>query len=228
MRERLESRSEKRLHKRLRRAVDQRQRQLEAGKFSAKSGEGKLSIIISSAVTPDTTYASKGREPWYFRLEAECLKEQRSSEHQEVLLRERGSADDVKTDLADPDVTDIIFVGNGTINALFLSGDKYFTWWDAARASTALKQGRVEQRMCGHFPPDVPYHVPLGTFAVSDLRNVTAATGMVIPDRDPADELFQPVFSSPEDPIGQIQDLNERFAGKPPAVIGDNRQLASI
>lgn len=228
MGERLESRSEKRLRKQTARAVQEHRRKLELGQVSLKSGDGKLVIAVSRARSSHDLYDSKGKDPQYFRLEAERLEEERAGDHQAVVVRERASTAQMREDFGDPEVSDIILVGNGTINALSLDDRRYFDWWDAARAATTLKQGKVEQRMCGNFPSEIKYHAPLGTFTVSDLRNVTAATGKLIPDLDPSDELFQPVFSSPDDSLGQIQALNEQYAGRPPLKIGDNRQLASI
>jgi hypothetical protein len=229
MGERLESRNEKRLRKQAVRAAKERKCKLEdGGQLSLPSDKGKLVIAVSRVRSSHDLYDSKGKDPQYFRLEAERLEEERAGDHQEVVLRERASTAQMRRDFGDSEVSDIILIGNGTINALSLDGGQYFDWRDAARSATTLKQGRVEQRMCGNFPSEIPYHVPLGTFAVSELTSVIAAAGEVIPDHDPPDERFQPVFSSPDDPLGQIQGLNNRFAGMAPIIIGDNRQLASI
>lgn len=228
MGERLESRNEKRLRRQAVRAAQERERKLEAGQLSLPSDKGKLVIAVSRVRSSHNLYGSNGKDPNYFRLEAERLKAERSGDNQEVVLRERATPAQMRRDFGDPEVSDIILVGNGTINALPLDGGQYFDWWDAARAATTLKQGRIEQRMCGNFPSEIPYHVPLGTFVVSNLENVIAATGKIVPDRYPHDELFQPAYAGPDDPFAQIQALNELHAGKPPVFVGDNRQLASI
>lgn len=226
--ERLESREAKRLRRQATRSALAREVKLQTRQLSLPSDQGRLVIAVSRVRGSHDLYGSNGRDRHYFLLEAERLKEERASDHQEVVVRERATTAQMKADFGDPEVSDIILVGNGTINALALDGGQYFDWWAAAKATVSLKQGRVEQRMCGNFPSEKPYHVPLGTFAVSDLRHVTAATGRVIPDLDPFDELFEPVFASPDDPLGQIQALNEQYAGRPPVFIGGNVQPASI
>lgn len=227
MSEKLETRSEKRLHKRLARAAQERKHRLEAGQLSLESGSGKLAIIVSGKKNPKSIYASKGRDTWFFRLEAERLARERAGDHQEVVIRTGAIAGEMTADFANPEITDIILIGHGTISSIPTDSKGYFTWWDAAKAATNLKQGKIEQRMCGNFPPDIPYHVPLGTFAVSDLANVVAAPGKVIPDCNPADELFHSVYAGSSDAVGQIQALNEGHRDNT-VIVGDNRQLASI
>jgi hypothetical protein len=143
---------------------------------------------------------------------------------------------DMKIDFGDREVTDIILIGHGSISAMWADNGKHFDWQTAARAASYLKQGKLEQRMCGNLPykkaeSDIPgaghieelphkYSVPLGTFAVSELANLTAATGMSIPNVNPADELFRPVFpcskaSVPE----QIQAFNEMYANLPTLIV---------
>jgi hypothetical protein len=231
-----ESKSEKRLHRELERAAKERTHKIESGRLSLASGEGMLSIIVSGQKKKRQidTYGSKGRDPYYFRLEAERLEAERAGDHQDVVIRHRATPDILSTDLGNPEITDIILLGNGTINSIVLglakfSGkEKHFSWRHAARAATSLKQGRIEQRMCGNFPFEGPNNVPLGTFAVSDLANVTAALNMIVPDRDPDDGLFRPFMDESSGPLAQIQSLNNRYAGSMPAIVGGNGQLASI
>lgn len=231
-----ESKSERRLRTRLIVAASERIRKQESRQLSLRSGEGLLSIIVSGQKKQDRidTYGSKGRDPFYFRWEAERLKAERAPDHQDVVVREKATPDVLSADLGNPEITDLILVGNGTINAILLGltkfskKEKYFNWRDAARAATTLKQGRIEQRMCGNFPFESPQNIPLGTFAVSDLANVIAAPGIIAPDRDPDDALFRPFMDESSGVLGQIRALNEEYAGRPPIIVGGNGQPASI
>lgn len=217
-------------------AAGERQHKIDSDRLSLPSGDGLLSIIVSGQKKKRSidTYDSKGRDPFYFRLEAERLEAERVAEHQDVVVRHRATPDVLSADLGNPEITDIILIGNGSINSILLgitrfSGKElYFNWRHAARAASTLKQGRIEQRMCGHFPFASHRNVPLGTFAVSDLANVVAAPSAVIPDHDPDDGLFQPFMDESSGPFAQIQSLNNRYADSVPVIVGDNGQLAGI
>jgi len=160
-----------------------------------------------------------------FLEEAERLREERRTRHQHVDIRSRALAQDMAFDFADPEVTDIILIGHGNISSLWTDNDKYFDRQDAAKAVRHLKQGMVEQRMCGNFadrPEEVAkpnderqprFRVPLGTFVVCEPANVLAAVNKVVPDVNPPDELFQPVYANGQPLLPQIYALNEQFAG---------------
>lgn len=85
--------------------------------------------------------------------------------------------------------------------------------------------------MCGNLPSkkviingqeteELPhrYSVPLGTFAVSNLTNITAAVGLKIPDVNPQDALFKPIFTASDGALEQIQAFNEQYASRPTAI----------
>lgn len=233
-RAREKSRSHRRLIKDIAKASERRQRLLDEGRLSLPRGAGKLAIIVSRF--PDHNNADLTPEQQYraFLEEADRLRQQRSQEHQEVVVRSLSVAGDMKIDFGDPEVTDITLVGHGTISFIRTDEGKYFDWHTAAKATSYLKQGRIEQRMCGNLlaPRDrnsyegtsegLPhrYSVPLGTFAVSNLAHVIAAANMEIPNIDPADDLFRPVFSASQSSAPTaIQAFNEAYAEIPAQVI---------
>ena len=223
------SRSHRRLLKDIDKAAEKRLHLLDEQKFSLPSGEGKLAIIVSRVPDYRTKNVSAEQQHKAFLEEAYRLQQQRLSDHQEVMIRPIAVVGDMKFDFGDPEVTDIIMIGHGCISSMWADGGRYFDWHDAAKATSFLKQGKIEQRMCGNLPSkksktnelgilateELPhkYSVPLGTFAVRELVNVTAATGMSIPDVDPSDELFRPIFSATHISVPeQIQVFNETYA----------------
>lgn len=210
-----DSKTYRRLHKRVVKAAAARERKLDSGKLSVPSGLGRLSIIVSSRATwPTMMDEDRVREEHQDRLEeAERLREERIGQFAEIVIRPRAFIRDLKMDFANPDVSDICLIGHGTINGLLTnSNGKYFSWEDAARSAGHLKQGRIEQRMCGTFPTDLRYPVALGTFAVSHVSNVIAAVGVAVelPGGKSRDHLFTPIYNEEEHIIDQIERLNER------------------
>lgn len=220
-------RSHNRLLKDIKKASDRREKQLQDGRLSLPSGAGMLAIIASNA--PDfRSKLSPEQQMKAFMEEAEMLQAERTFQHQQVKIRRRAVVQDLRLDFADPEVTDIILTGHGSISALWAAGGKNFDWRIVSKATSYLKQGRIEQRMCGNFPSEkiqidgetketLPhkYSVPLGTFAVSRLSNVIAAPGMHIPDEYPPSDLFRPVFNDEVGAPEQIQALNERYGNLP-------------
>lgn len=220
MKEALKSRSQRKLNSQIIRAAERRECLLEAGRLSLESGLGQLVIIVSQAPSYKAITQYTPKQQWrHFMNEAERLAQERTDDHQDVLIRPKAVIGDMKLDFANPEVTDLILIGHGSIDSLWVDGsNKYFSWHQAAKTTTDLKQGKIEQRMCGNFP--LGYNVALGTFAVSRLTNVIAAPGTIVPDFNPSDELFQPVYGSDElDPTEQIAALNSAYAGKQPVVI---------
>lgn len=226
------SRSEQRLLKRIDKASARREALLQDGKLSLPSGLGKLAIIVSRSPDDGAGRLAPKEQHMAFLKEADDLKEHRQGLHQEVVVRPIAVMEDMKLDFADPEVTDIMLIGHGSINAMWTDGGRSFDWEVASKAASYLKQGKIEQRMCGNLPSkklqfssgkyveELPhgYSVPLGTFAVSDLRNVIAAPGIVVPDMNPSSELFMPIFSADTNAAKQVADFNAEF-GNTPSVI---------
>lgn len=225
-----EPRSHRRLVSAIERQAVAREKKLAAGKLSLPSGEGILAIIVSNQ--PDSNSPTPDdRQRQAFHNEAERLQEQRRTAHQEVVIRRRAVARDIKFDLTDPEITDVIMIGHGSIGCLWTEKNGRLDWHMVAKATSALKQGKIEQRMCGGFRKQRAeygatreeriyqnYSVPLGTFAVSNLGNLLAAPNVIVPDVNPPDALFKPVFADEQDVVAQIAALNEQHAAKPATV----------
>ena len=222
-----EGRSHRRLLRDIQRATDRRERLLEEDKVSLPSGMGKLAIIVSRV----SDYRSKltaQEQHQAFLDEAERLEQERSKNHQLVDLRRIAVVSDIKMIFADREVTDMILIGHGSLGCLWADGGRYFDWHDAAKSASYLKQGRIEQRMCGNLPPKdgkvsetglegLPhkYAVALGTFAVTDLTNVLAAAGREVQEVDPPDDIFQPIYSGLGTVSENIHALNQRYGDQP-------------
>jgi hypothetical protein len=228
-----QNRSERRLNKDIETASQRRQNLLDDDHLSLASGAGKLAIIVSSAPAFGSAHLGPKEQHKAFLEEAYNLRDTRAHLHQGVVVRPRAVLLDMKVDFADREITDIVLIGHGCINALWTEGGKSFDWRIASKATSYLKQGKIEQRMCGNLPAnklildsgelieELPhrYSVPLGTFAVSKLTNVIAAPGLVLPDVKPNEELFKPTFIADNDPIAQITIFNENFGNAPSIVV---------
>jgi hypothetical protein len=221
------SRSQKRLIKDIAKLSERRERLLDKGKLSLPSGEGLLAIIVSRV--PDYHSELSPREQHKaFLEEAERIGQERSKDHHAVAVRPMPATASMRMDFADPEITDIILIGHGSIGCLWVDGGRYFDWHMAAKAAHTLKQGRIEQRMCGNLPPktgktrdmkaeSIPhkYSVALGTFAVSNLGNVLAAAGREVSEINPPDELFQPIYTSHGTAPEEIEAFNQMYGEQP-------------
>lgn len=213
MKESLNRRSLKRTHKQLAKAVEQRDRLIDKERLSLPSGEGILSIIVSKSpsfktnLTADEQYSA-------FMDEAEDLKELNEYAHQEVRIRQRAIPTDIKMEFADPEVTDIMMIGHGSIGTLWVDDGGKLGWRDIAKSAKYLKQGTIEQRMCGNFP--LEFNVPLATFAAASLDKIFAAPNVVVPDINPPENIFIPIYNNQTDLLTQINDLNSQYTHKYP------------
>ena len=196
-------------------ASKKRQELLDAGRLSLPRGAGKLAILVAQDPTiSHTTSGFKLRQA--FLAEAERLREERLGDNQDVVVRRHVTPSLIKHELIDPEVTDMVLIGHGSIGSFQCDGSgNNFDWYGVSRAVTHLKQGNFEQRMCGSFPVG-KYAVPMGTFAVADLTNVVAAAGRKVDDINPDEALFQPVFTEPDGPIQQIRQLNIMYFRQDP------------
>jgi len=219
MKELAQSRSAKRLRKQLVAAIEKRERLLQEP-FSLESELGKLVIVVSSAADlksqtpPDKQYAT-------FIDEAERLKAERGSRHAAVEIKPKAFPMDISFDLADRDVSDLIFIGHGSISNFWTDGQRRnYDWRDVSKGASHLKTGVIEQRICGHLPEEVKLHVPLGTFALANLENLYAAPGKQLPDdQDPGDAVMERVYSNHIPLLDQIQHLNEALYAEPPEIV---------
>lgn len=146
------SRSERRLYRDIETASQRRQTLLDDGKLSLASGAGKLVIFVSSAPAFGAAHLEPREQHRAFLKEAYILKEIKASQHQEAVVRPKAVITDIKLDFADPEVTDITLIGHGCISSVWTEGGKNFDWRSASKATGYLKQGKIEQRMCGNLP----------------------------------------------------------------------------
>ena len=112
--------------------------------------------------------------------------------------------------ISNPEYTDVILIGHGNIDNIFLPGGCYYNWADVSLATKHLKTGKFVQRVCGGFRAD-GRSVLLGTFAVADLSNVEAPVGVPIDDISPEEELIRPVYENNADLRMQIDTLNRLY-----------------
>jgi len=188
--------------------------------FSVESGMGRLAIVVSdradhfNAVQRSNNLGISYSE--YLRMqirgfeaESERIKAERGSQH-ELVARLYATDTNFSNIFSNPLYSDVVLIGHGSISSIWTRGEKKnFDWQNVSKMATHLKRGVVEQRMCGAFPLADGMNVPLGTFAVSQLSNLRAATGMYIADDDPGDAVFTPVYNDREGLMYQIQNLNQ-------------------
>ncbi len=126
------------------------------------------------------------------------------------------SIDDLKTIVQDHTVSTLAFVGHGSLGAWWRYDAKVhsaISWYDFATMSTHLKQGTVEQRTCASSADSKTVRLPVGTFMVSDQRNVIAPVGYALggcAGSDEFEDVLRPVFvnevNTPSDLISQVHD----------------------
>ncbi len=194
-------RSIRKFHTRLEHAVVDRQQMLDKEQLSLESGLGKLVIVVSRQGNFASS-VSRSEQINAFEEEAEMLRDSRQGHHQDIIVRHQSVVGDLVLDLQDPEVTDLVLIGNGSIADFWAAGGKHFDWLTVAKKAKHLKQGKIEQRVCGHFP--LKTSVPLGTFALRDQTQLIAPTGQLIPDVHPAGELFSPVYTKPNNDSADI------------------------
>ena len=202
-------RSEKRFHKELTKAVSLHGDRLANKKLSLPSGLGKLVIVVSNAPDYRSSLPSATQKE-VFNDEADLLAEEYRSRHQEVQIKRIANAQDLKMDLADREVTDLTLIGHGSIGDFWMDDGGHFGWQDVSESTKYLKQGKIFQRVCGHYA--LEKSVATGTFGESDQRNVIAPVGLKIPDMNPDENLFVPVYQQASNTVGDILKLTkERY-----------------
>jgi len=199
----------KHFHNKLDNAVENRLRKFEQGKLSLPSGAGRLVIVASQAIDLRAPIDESEQRRHVNEL-ADRLAAERAHLHQEVVVARHVAPLVMNMDLVDPTVTDMILIGHGSIGNFWGENGVRIDWQDVNEAMSkrgVLKQGSIEQRTCGHFAVNTA--VPWGTFAVSDQRNLVAATGVPVDDiRD--DTMFKPIYDKPHNTVEDIIALNQR------------------
>jgi hypothetical protein len=193
------SRSNRRFEKAVDSAVARRERLLAKGLLSVV--DGRVDIHISSVPDNKNTNLSPEEQIRVFNEEGEQI----ADGYQSSRVVRHASAVAITDSLIDPETSGIVFIGHGNIGSFWVSGG-VFGWQDVASTTTPLKTGVIEQRMCGHFPRRT---AALGTFAVSELNLVIAATGEFVDDVAPDSSLFVPVYDASVDLREQIRALND-------------------
>lgn len=200
--------------RRLTAEVREHKRKLHAERISLPSQLGKLVIVVSNRVSKEGGHtAQEQREA--FHAEADQIAEQRkrTGSYGAVEVRRSAEAATIAQDLGDKEVSGIILIGHGAIDRFWLDvGDK-LRWRNVAAQARYLKQGQIEQRMCGHFRDYDS--VPLGTFAMLDQRHLVAPVGVKIDDVHPDEAAFRPVYEKPVNTVDDIRNLIKQYASMP-------------
>lgn len=207
--------------RRLKSANEKREKLATRGEFSLPSEMGRLAIVVSDR----PNYMSAGnasrqfgisyedyirQEIESFEKEAERIKNDRGANYESV-IRLYATDENLGYVFRNRTISDVVVIGHGSINSIWSRGaERYYDWVQASNASNHLKLGVIEQRMCGGFPMSDGRNAPLGSFVVRTLSNVWAAVGVDVPDSDPGEGLFQPVFNDDNALISQIHSLNKQ------------------
>ena len=184
------SRSQKRYEKNLYNAYEKREKLLENDRISKPLAT--LAIYVSTATNLNSSTDPRGQIEAFIE-EGEALKHRYASKFNEVVLYTSVNKRLIDMDLADEEVSAIITVGHGCMGDFMLSGGEHYTWHDVAKATKYLKHSIV-QRTCGTVAKGV-WTAPWGTFAVADQRQLYLPNGLSVPDINPDDECFQPIYT---------------------------------
>jgi hypothetical protein len=153
-------------------------------------------LMRGSGVGAGSVY--RGRDIKLFRREALSIADRMRADggNPEVILDTRYS--DIVDVLTDPTFSSIIFIGHGCLSSVYVpTYDKQIgvcDWEYVSKAADHLKTGTFFQRVCGNFGRE--FNVPLGTFAVTDHRNVVAPVGLQFKPKGlehPHNDFLEPV-----------------------------------
>ncbi len=212
------SKNQRRFASRLGHEVKEHERKLLNAHVSVQSRVGKLAIIVSNRVFKYGEYDARTQRE-AFHDEADEIAELRSGCYGGIEIRRAAKAPEIARDLGDKEVSDMIFIGHGSISGIWLDTGQTLRWRNVAKHTRYLKQGRIEQRMCGHFSDYDS--VPMGTFALLDQRGLIAPVGAEIDDVDPDETLFRPVYEKSLNTAKDILALIRSFDDQPPVDTAD-------
>lgn len=146
----------------------------EQEQFSLPLSVGRWAIMAAYDTVDDSP-----KEIRRFRNEALVIAKMLQSRGLGAFAILQADYDDFSEILADTTICSVITVGHGTLSSFFVQRgdnvDGMIDWQDVANMTTHLKSGIFVQRHCGVMSRDL--NVPLGTFAMSDHRNVIAPVG---------------------------------------------------
>lgn len=198
----------------MRYALAEHERKLAENDLSLPSKIGKLVIVVSNRTFKHSDYPIQMQRD-AFHAEAEDIAERRMGQYGGIEIRREALAPGIALDLADKEVSDMVMIGHGAIDSLWLDSGGSLRWRTVAKYAKYLKQGGIEQRMCGHFNGFDA--VPMGTFALSDQRNLVASVGAEIDDINPDESLFRRVYDkeriTASDITALISDHEDQFMG---------------
>lgn len=201
--------------------VEQREQKIRNGMVSLPSHLGKMVIVVSNSIFLDSEYDSETQ--WQaFHDEADRFAELGAGYYGGLEVRRSAKLSEIKDDLRDKEVSDMVFIGHGSIDKFWLDNGHSLGWGRVAKYAKYLKQGRLEQRMCGNFNHFSA--VPMGTFALWDQRDLVAPLGEEIDDVCPDETLFGPVYDKPNNSTDDILNLIRYFDSSDTRMIRESAQ----
>lgn len=182
---------------------------LQAQKLSLEPHLGQLAILVSSWTRDDIPMSPEAQQNAMDEA-AEYLQERAQQEgvYSDIDIRRHASKATLLETIEDDEVAGITLVGHGNISTFHTTDASSLKWFTAAAHTDHLKQGGIEQRMCGRVYKG---EATLGTFLVADQRNILAAPGINIGDLVDDEELFVPVYDKSQNTPDEIQALHERY-----------------
>ncbi|HCR56048.1 TPA: hypothetical protein DIV49_03675 [Candidatus Saccharibacteria bacterium] len=182
---------------------------LQAQKLSVEPHLGQLAILVSSWTRNDIPMSPEAQQNAMDEA-AEYLQEraQQKGVYSDIDIRRHASKATLLETIEDDEVAGITLVGHGNISTFHTADASSLKWFTAAAHTDHLKQGGIEQRMCGRVYKG---EAALGTFLVADQRNILAAPGINVDDLVDDEELFVPVYDKPQNTPDEIQALHERY-----------------
>ena len=199
-----ETKSERRFIKKVDTYVAHREMLLQKQAVSLAPRLGELAIHVSTAADL-RSHNSPEEQRYIFQNEGEYLKEwyERQQTYASVKLIQRTNRMALSMDIADKEIAGIVTIGHGSLGDFWLpDGEGHFDWEDVAKsARRSLKAGDVIQRTCGNV---YKKSLPWGTFGAADQTRIVAVVGKHIPEEDPPEEHFRPVFTTPHNDREQL------------------------
>lgn len=155
---------------------------LDEGSFSNPLSERHLGVITGwgNLVRPNTNNFQPIKfwtETLRYLKEGQLIVDRARKLGFGATILQASAAPEVVDFCNNPALTDLVFVGHGTLASFQIFSKSRVSWQDLSEGLDHLKTGRVVQRHCGLLP--LVYNIPLGTFAARDQRDVIAAPGQI-------------------------------------------------
>lgn len=183
---------------RVRTAIERHLELINNDAVSVPSASGYLAVLCSTQST-EGPYPSPGSSGHTqiatFMEEADAIIKRHNEKGLKAEKVVTDSIADVMDVVRDEQCSDIIAIGNGSYNSLWLS-DQHLTWWNLSKMACHLKAGVFVQRTCGHYETH-KLNVSLPTFIMRDQRNIFAPYGHMLDDANPDESLIKQVYQQP-------------------------------